>query len=92
SDSVDSDVVPVEDLGNNETPVSAVTSGMKRKSDAPERPTQHKKNSRRTLNEADNPVIEDNSVEDEAELQLLAIEARRLDFEVAKWKQQQALR
>ncbi|KAF1774553.1 hypothetical protein GQ600_12883 [Phytophthora cactorum] len=28
----------------------------------------------------------------EAELQLLAIESRRLDFEVVKWKQQQALR
>ncbi|GMF50718.1 unnamed protein product [Phytophthora fragariaefolia] len=34
----------------------------------------------------------DRSMEQEAALQLLAIETRRLDFEVAKWKQQQALR
>ncbi|CEG41924.1 uncharacterized protein PHALS_12236 [Plasmopara halstedii] len=29
---------------------------------------------------------------DEAELQLLIVESQRLDFEVSKWKQQQALR
>ncbi|KAE8967333.1 hypothetical protein PR002_g28096 [Phytophthora rubi] len=90
SSSSDSDAVPTEDLDDNATPVS-VTTGVKRKSNA-ERPVQIKKTSRTSLNEASSPLIEDNSVEDEAELQLLAIEARRLDFEVSKWKQQQKLR
>ncbi|KAG6587145.1 uncharacterized protein IUM83_03022 [Phytophthora cinnamomi] len=85
SSSSDSDAGPTEELGNEETSVSSVTAGAKRKSDAPERPTPSKK---RLLTNA--PLIEHD--EAELELQLLAVEARRLDFEVAKWKQQQTLR
>ncbi|KAF1774581.1 hypothetical protein GQ600_11117 [Phytophthora cactorum] len=55
-------------------------------------PPQRKKNSKQSQKEATETLFEDDQAVNEAELQLLAIESRRLDFEVVKWKQQQALR
>lgn len=91
----DSDVSSTEELSDDDKPLSSIVKTKKRKNEASEATPPTKKPSRKDesiLNEASKPLFEDNSVVDEVELQLLAIETRQLDFEVAKWKRQQALR
>ncbi|ETO60396.1 hypothetical protein F444_21400 [Phytophthora nicotianae P1976] len=85
----DSDVTG--ELSEDDKPLRSVAQRKKRKVEGQETP-QAKKASNESDNEIIEPIFEDDSAVDEAELQLLAIESRRLDFEVAKWKQHQALR
>ncbi|KAF4043182.1 hypothetical protein GN244_ATG04664 [Phytophthora infestans] len=86
-----SDVEAAEELSEDDKPLSSIIQTKKRKTRV-QGPRQPKKTSKETESEASELLSEDNAAVDEAELQLLAIESRRLDFEVAKWKQQQALR
>jgi 2C-methyl-D-erythritol 2,4-cyclodiphosphate synthase len=82
-----------EQLSDDDKPLSAFVDSKKRKNVASALPPA-KKTARKddvALNEAFEVVIEDGPAQNEVELQLVAIETRRLDFEVAKWKQQQAL-
>ncbi|KAL4123872.1 hypothetical protein PRIC2_009718 [Phytophthora ramorum] len=74
-----------------ELPLSSFTSPSKRKNEASEasQGTKTPRKGEMILNEAPETLFDR---QDEAELQLLVIESRRLDFEVAKWKQQQKLR
>ncbi|KAG2794897.1 hypothetical protein PC116_g26953 [Phytophthora cactorum] len=87
----DSDVVTAEDLSEDDKPLGSMVQRKKRKTEA-HQPPQRKKNSKQSQKEATETLFEDDQAVNEAELQLLAIESRRLDFEVVKWKQQQALR
>ncbi|KAL4150565.1 hypothetical protein PRNP1_009967 [Phytophthora ramorum] len=74
-----------------ELALSSFISTNKRKNEASEasQGTKTPRKGEMTLNEAPETLFDR---QDEAELQLLVIESRRLDFEVAKWKQQQKLR
>ncbi|OWZ19067.1 hypothetical protein PHMEG_0006734 [Phytophthora megakarya] len=71
----------------------ATVNQNKRKNEAqePSPPKKAPKTTENGLNEAPEALFETNAAV-EVELELLAIESRRLDFEVVKWKQQQALR
>lgn len=64
----------------------------KKRKIATREPSLAKKTHETSLNEVPEHPCTSNSTTKESELQLLAIESRRLDFEVVKWKQQQALR
>ncbi|OWY96611.1 hypothetical protein PHMEG_00033082 [Phytophthora megakarya] len=71
----------------------ATVNQNKRKNEVqePSPPRKAPKTTENSLNEAPEALFETNAAV-EVELELLAIESRRLDFEVIKWKQQQALR
>lgn len=82
------DVLHVDDFVEHDQQSTSFVQGKKRKIAAQE-PVHASKT---YFHEPPHFLYEDSPAIDETELQLLSIESCRLEFEVKRWKQQQALR